>query len=130
MTFSFSEVQLYFKNSVVESEFIRSISTNPFCASLVIVLVLMLVVLIVFRNSKLPAGDSLWSLILRTGIYSFVSVLIIMYSHNYYMNKQYGGKEIDAPNISGLITEDDFTYKSDDEKPEIKNDNDGLPTFL
>jgi hypothetical protein len=101
----------------------------------------MIIVLITFRNSKLPPGDTLWTIVIRTGVYSFTAVLLIMYCHNYYMEQKYIGGDIDGPNISDGITLDDLNQSSGAAEPscvdttpqevvEVKTASDGLPTFI
>jgi hypothetical protein len=136
MTFSLGEAISNIKSGAIESNFLKSIATNPFYAALVIVFIIMFIILITFRHCKLPPGDTLWSVLLRTGIYSYGAILVIMYCHNYYMEQTYKGAGETAPNIAGNITLEDFSLENNEDKPEVEEplsvpvDKDGLPSFV
>jgi hypothetical protein len=101
MVFSCSDLKLYLSDSLTNNNFLKAISTNPFYASMVIVIVLLLTVLIVFRNVSLPKNESIYKLLIRTGVYAYGAVLVVMYCHNYYMKKSVeGAVEISEPNLA------------------------------
>lgn len=133
MTFGVYEAIDGITNAGTQSKFLRKATTNPFYAAITIVVILMLTVLIVFRNAIIE-DQSLWGLMCRTGIYSFAGVLVVMYLHNHFMTESFQYKTTGgavAPLISddvskmlGNIVIDDQIMGAADE------DEDALPTFL
>lgn len=101
MTFSFGECLSGAQNWAQSSKFLQKIATNSFIASFFIVAIMMIILLIVFRNVEIE--DGLTCTVIKVGLYTYVGTLLIMYLHNYYTVK--GGDVStlgEGPNISGM----------------------------
>jgi len=66
--------------SVLKAPFMRAVASNPIYTAMIIVFVVMLVVLIVFRDTK--SEDSILVMTLRSGFWIFLSTLGIIFMHN------------------------------------------------
>jgi hypothetical protein len=102
MTFSFGECISGCKNFSMESVLLKSIATNPFYASLMITIIVLLVVMFTFRHVSLPKNESLSGILIRTGVYAYSAVLLIMFAHNHYMEQKFEATgHGEAPTIAG-----------------------------
>jgi hypothetical protein len=139
MTFSIGNLSSDFKNFAIGSNFLKAVSTNPFYAALVITIILLLVVAFTFRNVSLPKNDSLSSILMRTGVYSFGLVLLVMYSHNYYMEEKFGKTTAfgSGPSLAGTIGIEDIQINKTQPMSNLSNmsnniipESNPLPSFV
>jgi hypothetical protein len=75
---------------------LRHIAENPFYTAIAIVVIIMLTILIVFRNSE--NDDPLFVMALRTGFWCFIGVSFILLMHDKLLIQE------DAASIPDLFT--------------------------
>ena len=67
-------------DSVLRAPFMHATASNPIYTAMLIVFVVMLIVLIVFRDTK--SEDSILVMTLRSGFWIFIATLGIIFMHN------------------------------------------------
>ena len=134
MPFSFAGAAQSVADAGTQSRFLRKATTNPFYASIMVVIVVVLTVMVVFHDA-IAEGKNFGGLLIRTGFYSFAGVLGVMYLHNYFttesMTQASGGYV--PPAISGDVAK---LFRGADIEADTKPSNDdddespSVPTFL
>jgi hypothetical protein len=86
MPFNIGDGAAYIGNSLTNNAFIRGFIKNPFYTGILITIIIVLIILIVFRNIDFSGeDDTLSTLALRVGVYSLFVVTAIQFLQNQYV---------------------------------------------
>lgn len=78
-------------NTVLKAPFIRAVASNPIYTAMIIVFIMMLVIMIVFRDTK--SENSILIMTLRSGFWMFLATLGIIFMHNKILSAEHEESE-------------------------------------
>ena len=79
---------------------IKSVIINPVLTAISIVFIMMIIILLIFRNVEFDEDQSLLRMTVRIGIYSFIFTAGLLFLHDNYLIK-----EMESKNKSGAMEE-------------------------
>jgi len=100
MPFSVGEAINSFANWMITAPLTSGIFKNPVYTALALSVIIVVIIMIVFRNVETEETDPLWKLGLRIGMYVLAVSISFIFFHSYYLKHELaestGGEELSA----------------------------------
>jgi uncharacterized membrane protein YhaH (DUF805 family) len=111
MTFDVGEVINYMIDGFLRAPIVSTIAKNPIYTALVITAIIMLIIMIIFRD--IDADETLFTMALRSGFWIFIMMLGILMIHNRVLGAESQTKSVDGqyetvftPSVAGRLESD------------------------
>lgn len=111
MTFDVGEVINYMIDGFLRAPIVNTIAKNPIYTALVITAIIMIIIMIIFRD--IDADETLFTMTLRSGFWIFIMMLGILMIHNRVLGSESQSKNVDGqydrvftPSAAGRLESD------------------------
>ena len=88
MPINISETKKKLTENIISIPIIDTIIKNPLFTALTIVIIILFIILLVFRDVEVNEDTSLFKLSTKVSIYSFIIVAGLIFLNNYYIEKE------------------------------------------